>query len=185
MNTLEHIEYSAYYQGLNEASKARYLDKISVLGCDPYLLKDQDETKYELPNHEWPSVEFPDIFNYLVTTPSRYTKEDLKAYKSLEAYKIFMDGWITRMNVVCATSSAQIFIVRGTVKHSQSISAPLLKPWFGAEKGGMVLCAHCTCMAGLGEVCSHITALLFAVEANTRLPWKMVFESSTLSLQSY
>ena len=29
--------------------------------------------------------------------------------------------------------------------------------------------AHCTCMAGLGEACSHISALLFAAEPNTQM----------------
>ena len=37
------------------------------------------------------------------------------------------------------------------------------------EKAGTVLCAHCTCMAGLGEACSHIGALLFTLEANTQI----------------
>ena len=31
-----------------------------------------------------------------------------------------------------------------------------------------MLCGHCTCMADLGESCSHIVALLFALEANTQ-----------------
>ena len=93
-----------------------------MLGFDPYL-RDADGTS--LPNHEWPAVEYPDIFNYLVTTPSNYTKEDLKAYKSLEGYKLFMDGWITKMNAVHATS--KVFIVTGLVKHSQSMSAQALR----------------------------------------------------------
>ena len=31
-----------------------------------------------------------------------------------------------------------------------------------------MLAAHCDCMAGLGEACTHVAALLFAVEANVR-----------------
>ena len=31
------------------------------------------------------------------------------------------------------------------------------------------MCAHCTCMAGIGEACTHIAALLFAAEANTQV----------------
>ncbi|KAL5503664.1 hypothetical protein EMCRGX_G010648 [Ephydatia muelleri] len=34
---------------------------------------------------------------------------------------------------------------------------------------GTVVTAHCTCMAGMGEVCSHIGAVLFKVEAFVRL----------------
>ena len=30
-----------------------------------------------------------------------------------------------------------------------------------------VICAHCTCMAGIGEARFHAAALLFAVEANS------------------
>lgn len=36
------------------------------------------------------------------------------------------------------------------------------------KKDGTVLCGHCTCKAGLGEVCSHITALLYALESAVR-----------------
>ena len=32
------------------------------------------------------------------------------------------------------------------------------------KKTGTVVCGHCTCMAGLGETCSHIGALLYWVE---------------------
>ena len=42
----------------------------------------------------WPNVEYPDIFNYFVTSVSTYTKQQLKAYKSLEGYRYFVDGWI-------------------------------------------------------------------------------------------
>ena len=55
------------------------------------------------------------------------------------------------------------------VRHSQRISTTPVKQWVAAEKGGTIICAHCTCMAGLGEACSHIAALLFVLEANTKM----------------
>ena len=35
------------------------------------------------------------------------------------------------------------------------------------ENLGTIICAHCTCMAGLGEACSHIAAKLFVLDANS------------------
>ena len=48
--------------------------------------------------------------------------------------------------------------------HSQRLNEPPLLSWVIAEKNRKVLCAHCTCMAGLEGACTHITALLFWVE---------------------
>ena len=53
--------------------------------------------------------------------------------------------------------------------HSQRLSAKPLKPWILAEKGGRILAAHCDCMAGLGEICTHVAALLFAIEATVKV----------------
>lgn len=44
-----------------------------------------------------------------------------------------------------------------------------LQPWLIAEKDGKVISGHCNCMTGLGEVCSHVGAMLFAVEAIVKL----------------
>ena len=55
------------------------------------------------------------------------------------------------------------------VRHSQSVTATPLHPWIAAKRSGMILFSHCTCMAGLGEACSHVAALLFAAEARNRL----------------
>ena len=43
------------------------------------------------------------------------------------------------------------------------------KAWIIVEQKGKILSAHCNCMAGLGETCSHVGALLFYVEAAVRI----------------
>ena len=50
------------------------------------------------------------------------------------------------------------------VCHSQRLGDPALRPWLSVKLDGEVVCAHCTCMAGVGEACSHIGASLFALE---------------------
>lgn len=44
-----------------------------------------------------------------------------------------------------------------------------LQPWMISDKTGTVLAAHCNCMAGLGEACSHVGAMLFAIEATVKV----------------
>lgn len=35
--------------------------------------------------------------------------------------------------------------------------------WVIAKMDGEILCAHCTCLAGLSETCSHVGAICYAV----------------------
>ena len=55
------------------------------------------------------------------------------------------------------------------VNYSQRLSDKPLTPWVIAEPNGKILCAHCDCMAGIGECCSHVASLLWAVEAGVRI----------------
>ena len=91
----------------------------------------------------------------------------------MEGYKYFVDGWVSKVLVhhipPGSGEEKQVAIVSASVKHSQRLSSTPLKVWVAAEMLGTVLCAHCTCMAGLGEACSHIAAVLFTMEANTRI----------------
>ena len=61
-------------------------------GADPYELAPSSWINDD--PESLPSVCYPDIVNYLVFSPSPYTAEDLKAYKSLEAYNQMVCGWV-------------------------------------------------------------------------------------------
>ncbi len=43
-----------------------------------------------------------------------------------------------------------------------------MTPWIIAEDNGKLIAGHCDCMAGLGESCSHVASLLWAVESAIR-----------------
>ena len=43
------------------------------------------------------------------------------------------------------------------------------RPWNIANMDGKIISAHCDCMAGLGESCSNVGALLFYVEAVVKI----------------
>lgn len=50
------------------------------------------------------------------------------------------------------------------MNHSQKMNEPPLHVWVMCNQDGSVETAHCTCMAGASEVCSHVGAVLYALE---------------------
>ena len=100
------MAYSTYYQELDEGGKARYREKLAMLGSidDPYLINTTRSTATMIDWQHWPDVEHPDIFNYLVATPNIYTEDQLKAYKSLDAYNFFVNGWVSDVIVISLAS---------------------------------------------------------------------------------
>ncbi|KAL3880031.1 hypothetical protein ACJMK2_032303 [Sinanodonta woodiana] len=96
----------------------------------------------------------------------------MKAYKSLEAYNQFYSGWVHTCYV---KDTGEHNIIRANVNRSQALSEKPHEVWVALlRSNGTVVTGHCTCMAGLGEVCSHVAALLFKVEASTRLGFNQV-----------
>ena len=79
---------SLYYKSLDSVAKQRYNEKLTFSeGAeslpDPYaLLHGWSESP-----SDWLDITFGDIFVYLIHTPGSFTSEELKAYKSLDAYE--------------------------------------------------------------------------------------------------
>ncbi|XP_040072851.3 uncharacterized protein LOC115327191, partial [Ixodes scapularis] len=106
---------------------------------------------------------------YLLFTPSRFTPDTLQAYKSLEAYNYFESGHVRDVRL-WQPDRHELCFVRANVKPSQRATGPPHDAWVCLDhKTGQVYCGHCTCKAGLGEVCSHVAALLFCVEYTARV----------------
>ena len=60
-----------------------------------------------------------------------------KAFKGLDNYRLYSDGWIT-----CASVYATIGSNPSILYHSQSTP---LRPWVGIKKDRCIIVAHCTC----------------------------------------
>ena len=69
--------------------------------------------------------------------------------------------------MVNGANKAKVYVFTALIKHSQTLSLPSLKAWVAIDQSGIVVCAHCNCIAGYGETCSHVASVLFTVEANT------------------
>ena len=136
----------SYFSSLLLVAKARYQKKLLLVGLStgPYKLPQQawvDDVT------QWPRVEFPDIVLYLINTPGEFTREKLKAYKSLEAYNYYVSGWVgtCRIHIV----SEEFCLLKAEVRPSQRVSSASHQPWVAVRRrDGCISAAHCTCMAG-------------------------------------
>jgi len=53
--------------------------------------------------------------------------------------------------------------------HSQRLNEKPLIPWVITHPTGEIQAAHCTCMAGLAESCTHVASMLFWIEIKIRM----------------
>ena len=147
------LRLSDYVQGLPESAKTRYLQKLQEIGCtvDPYV--DSYDSQLSL----LPTVKYSDICEFI----GNHTvdgKDPQKAFKSLDSYHtVCSDGWMGSLNVKKCRNAV---LIRCDVKPSQR-SGLIYKTWVVVKQCGSVLCGHCTCMAGLSEVCNHVGAILY------------------------
>ena len=83
---------SEYYSNLGREDKKRYQEKLTLSNGELLLDPNVLDVGWKEEVHHLPDLCFTDIFNYLINkpTPSEYTKENWKAYKSLEAYNFFV-----------------------------------------------------------------------------------------------
>ncbi|KAL7300295.1 hypothetical protein TKK_0006926 [Trichogramma kaykai] len=154
---------SEYIRNLPCQVKLRYLDKVVCIdSIDPYTITSE---MFLNDQSVLPVVGPFDIMTYLVITHSAYTSQQIKAYKSLEAYQYYKAGFVHNVKHVQINNH---FVILAKVKHSQRINAPDLLPWVILTSDGSVKTAHCTCMVGLGEACSHIAAVLFYIHCQVQ-----------------
>ena len=79
-----------YFNELKKEGKAKYKRKLTLTNVqflpDPYSIVESQKGDVKL----MPHVSWGDMYNYLVNSPTEYTHDNLKAYKSLEAFKFFL-----------------------------------------------------------------------------------------------
>lgn len=71
-----------HWKKLTKAYKQKLTLTNGEILPDPYALTNWVD---DIP--VFPEITYPDIYTYLVDSPNRFTKEAMKAYKSLRAYK--------------------------------------------------------------------------------------------------
>ena len=97
-----------YASKLLPEAKLRYFRKlIDVDGVDPY---DIPKSSWSKSVEDLPAVDYAAIVNYFVFGCSAYTCEDFKAYKSLQAYKLFVSGWVRDIHTFKPDGCANVIV---------------------------------------------------------------------------
>ena len=82
---------SEYWKSLEPNDAQSYIKKLTLTTgeClpDPYALVAEE---WEENINKFPDITWRNVTEYLIKTPSLYTKESMKAYKSLEAFDCFV-----------------------------------------------------------------------------------------------
>ncbi|KAL3877551.1 hypothetical protein ACJMK2_035248 [Sinanodonta woodiana] len=141
-----------YLESLVGDVRVRYIQKTAKIQIDPYKLPadafSDDRTK-------WPEISYVDIVHFLIFQQSAYTKDQLKNYKSLDAYKLCQDGWIQE---ILHKEINGVHLLRAKVTQSVRVRDKPLEPWVIFVTDGSVETAHCTCMAGLEVTLTDLPA---------------------------
>ena len=79
----------SYFNELQKEDKAKYKHKLTLtngqLLPDLYGIVENMKTDVKL----IPDISWGDMYNYQVNSPSEYTYDNVKAYRSLEAFNFF------------------------------------------------------------------------------------------------
>ncbi|XP_054928517.1 uncharacterized protein [Dermacentor andersoni] len=152
-----------YAAMLSERDRQRYEIKTKAIGMDPFTMRASDCIK---DIGLWPCVDSSDIHEFLVLRTSFTTRKQLKARKALEAHNFVTSGWVHEPSVKVVSADTIIIITK--VNHSQSLNQAPLTVWVLAKSDRDINAAHCTCMAGNGEACAHVAAVLFFLAYGVR-----------------
>ena len=119
-----------------------------------------------------PPFRLYDIFNHLLYHLTEYDKQGLAAYKSLDDYRLFEDGYVeSLLTETLRNEGVHLYMgkVRLAMKEKTDDGKKFYDLWFilegkGANRGS-VLKARCVCKGGRDGGCKHIAAAMYSLEA--------------------
>lgn len=75
---------------------------------------------------EWPPLQYHDLYHYLIKTPRLFSPEAMENYKSLDAYRFFVAGWVQTIKHIQISS---VFLAKCFVRRSYRTSGVPHEPW--------------------------------------------------------
>lgn len=113
-------------------------------------------------NLKWPAVNTGNIFQYILDNKA-FDSKYIGQYKAQKAYSYFKSGFVGKIECHDEPQMQRI-LIRAKVLPSQKVNDPHRKVWVLLKKSGKIMCAYCSCTAGLCRCCNHVIAVLYKVE---------------------
>ncbi|XP_070557252.1 uncharacterized protein [Ptychodera flava] len=163
----------------SEMSAERHLFLVSLLTTpegnilpDPMSLGDGwvgEDRGMEM----WPSIFLSDITMYIMANhPGNdvpLQQRLLNEYKEGKAYRLYTGGWLKEIFYHAVSQHSEYCFLKANCCHTMKIGDVPHTVWICVlKKTGDIKSAYCSCTAGLGCSCIHITAMFFRVEAAVR-----------------
>lgn len=142
------MDQSEYVRSLSEDDRSNYIKKLTLssgdLLPDPLSIADWSDDVQFLPD-----ITNMDLVHYLIYTPSEFTQQSLRAYKSLEAYNFFIAGHVQDVFHHQVKDRDYCYIKSKVLpSQRQGKNQKLYDVWCALHKTGWILTGNCTCMAG-------------------------------------
>ena len=158
------LKLSEYSEALPKLEKERYKQKLVEIKCsiDPYIDESYNCGPVTM-------VSYTNIYDFLVHSSNDPAcgGKPANAFKSLDGFRmVCAKGW---MSTLQTKTWLDAVVIKGEVKPSQQ-SGVLYKTWVAVKTSGEVISGHCTCMAGLSEVCNHVGAVLYKLMHEAQQP---------------
>ncbi|XP_045186454.2 uncharacterized protein LOC123544443 [Mercenaria mercenaria] len=112
-----------------------------------------------------PDIDIGKLKYYLIDSRQKtFDKDSVRAYKSLKAYKYFEEGFFQKLEHKIVEDEGQdLYLIH--VEVFASYQGQVYQTYAAIDKQTVYpVGGACACVAGCGEACSHIAAILFAVE---------------------
>lgn len=113
----------------------------------------------------WPNLSYEDLVDYLIHKKA-YDGRQMKAFRAMYANNYVQNGWLG--DVYHAVTPDKHFLKAKVSPSQPGVGRADYDAWVAIDSKSTVLTGHCSCPAGNGASCSHISAILYAIV----LAWK-------------
>ena len=112
---------------------------------------------------DWPQLDDGKLFSYILKVTA-VDVDYIGKYINEKAYSYQMSGFVDTVFVASCPKDSTLIFLKSNVCPCQRIREDPHKVWICVKgQNSPSITSWCTCIAGTGEVCNHVIAILYKV----------------------